>query len=323
MENYQVVQYAMGTVMSHHAIGDNARERLNAVQAEVIRLENLFSRFIPGSDISRINHSAGIRRELVSRETYDLLSRAEEYSTRCDGCFDVTIGPLVDLWRKAKNLGGPPDKHSIHETLPLTGYSDLLLDPPNQTAGLARAGQSIDVGGIGKGYAADRVLEIYREYGIESACSNMGGNVVTLGSKPDGSPWQIGIQHPRCDEALIGAVSVTGKSVVTSGDYQRYFEDIHRTRYHHILDPLTGYPADSGLVSVTIIADSSTTADALSTIVFVAGLARGLEILSGYSGAEAVLVDREMRVWITPGLVSSFHAAEGVELTVLSKEMDF
>jgi FAD:protein FMN transferase len=321
MDNCQVVQYAMGTVMSHHAYGANAPECLDAVRAEVIRLEKLFSRFIHGSDISRINRSAGIRQEPVSRETFELLSCSVEFSTRCDSNFDVTIGPLVDLWRDAKKRGCPPGEPSIHETLSLTGYPDLRLDPANRSAGLMRVGQSIDLGGIAKGYAADRVLDVYREYGIASACSNMGGNVVTLGTKPDGSPWRIGIQHPRCDDALTGAVSVTGKSVVTSGDYQRYFKDHLGTRYHHILDPLTGYPADSGMISVTIVSDSSIEADALSTIVFVAGLQRGMEILSDYPDAEAICVDRDMRVWVTSGLEADFYPSEGVETIILTKEM--
>lgn len=309
--------------MSHRVYGENARECLSAVQAEVTRLENLLSRFIPGSDISRVNRSAGIHREPVKCETFDLLSRAVDYSTRCDGCFDVTIGPLVDLWREAKKSGCPPEDHYIRKALGLTGCADLLMDPVNHTIGLARVGQSIDLGGIGKGFAADRVLEIYREFGITSACSNMGGNVVTVGLKPDGSLWQVGIQHPRRDDSLMGAVSVSGKSVVTSGDYQRYFEDRRGIRYHHILDPLTGYPAESELVSVTIVADSSTDADALSTIVFVAGLGRGMEILAGYPGIEAVCVDRETRVWVSPGLVESFRAAEGVEIQILENEMVF
>ncbi len=309
--------------MSHRVYGENAGECLSAVQAEVTRLENLFSRFIPGSDISRVNRSAGIRREPVSRETFDLLSRAVDYSAHSDGCFDVTIGPLVDLWREAKKSGCPPEDRYIRKSLGLTGCADLLLDPVNRAVGLARVGQSIDPGGIGKGFAADRVLEVYRRFGITSACSNMGGNVAAIGLKPGGSPWQVGIQHPRCDDALTGAVSVSGKSVVTSGDYQRYFKDHTGIRYHHILDSLTGYPADSGLVSVTIVADSSTDADALSTIVFVAGLHRGMELLAEYPAIEAVCVDREMRAWVTPGLEQCFHAAEGVEIQIIEKEMVF
>jgi thiamine biosynthesis lipoprotein len=321
MEFSQSIQYAMGTVMSHRIYGNRHDECLEAVQAAVVRLEGLFSRFLPESDISHINRSAGIRREPVSKETFDLLSRAVEFSADCDGCFDVTIGPLVDLWREAKKHSQPPAGRAIAAALPLTGYPDLLLDPVNQTAGLARAEQSIDLGGIGKGYAADAVMSIYRKFGITSACSNMGGHVVTAGSKPDSSPWQVGIQHPRREDCLIGSVSVSGKSVVTSGDYQRYFKDPMGTRYHHILDPLTGYPADSDLVSMTVVAEDSTMADALSTILFVAGLRQGMEYLAGYRDVEAVCVDRGMRVWITPGLENCFHAAEGMETQVLSKEM--
>jgi thiamine biosynthesis lipoprotein len=158
-------------------------------------------------------------------------------------------------------------------------------------------------------------------YGITSACSNLGGHVVTIGSKPDGSPWQVGIQHPRKEDCLIGSVSVCGKSVVTSGDYQRYFKDGRGTRYHHILDPLTGYPADSDLLSVTVVSECSTTADALSTILFVVGTERGLQILADFPDTEAVCIDRDMRVWVTQGLETSFHAAKGVETQVLSKEM--
>lgn len=323
MESYQAVQNAMGTVMSHRVHGEHACECLAVIQAEVMRLENLFSRFIPGSDISRVNRFAGIRREPVSRETFDLLSLALDYSARSDGCFDVTIGPLVDLWREAKKTCRPPDDRSIQKALVLTGHPDMLLDPSDRTAGLARVGQSIDLGGIGKGFAADRVLDVYREFGITSACSNMGGNVAAIGAKPDGTPWQIGIQHPRRDDALIGAVSAAGKSVVTSGDYQRFYTDPNGTRYHHILDPLTGYPANSELLSVTIVAESSTDADALSTIVFVAGLRRGMEILAGFPGIEAVCVDRELRAWVTPGLEESFHAVEGVEMQIFEKEMVF
>jgi len=178
-------------------------------------------------------------------------------------------------------------------------------------------GQSIDLGGIGKGYAGDRVLEIFRGFGVTSAYSNLGGNVVSLGTKPDGSPWRIGIQHPRQEERLIGVVSVAGQSVVTSGDYQRYAVGHNGKRYHHILNPLTGYPAESGLVSVTIIAEKSMAADALSTAVFVAGMDKGLELLKNYPQVEAVLVDSKIEVFITRGLKDRFQTDENIRLNIL------
>jgi thiamine biosynthesis lipoprotein len=319
-ENNPVAQSthaAMGTVMAHKAFGKRAGECLAAVRAEITRIEQHLSRFLPDSDISRLNRSAGLRGERLSPDSYMVLAQALDFSRQCRGCFDVTIGPLVDLWTAGKADGQPPDEAAIRRVLPLVNDRDLVLDPHASTAVLHRAGQSVDLGGIGKGFAGDRILAVYREFGIASAYSNLGGNVVTLGAKPDGSPWQIGIQHPRQADRLIGAVGVAGRSVVTSGDYQRYFIDAHGIRRHHILNPVTGYPAQAGLIGVSIVAQSSLVADALSTTLFVAGLERGLEILSGYPGSEAIFVDADLRVWITPGLKGCFRAEQGVEVAVV------
>jgi FAD:protein FMN transferase len=141
--------------------------------------------------------------------------------------------------------------------------------------------------------------------------------VAALGTKPDGSPWRVGIRHPRQENCLIGAVSVADKAVVTSGDYQRYFVDSKGKRHHHILNPTTGYPSESGLVSVTIVADSATVADALSTILFVAGMKTGLELLRNFSGAEAIFVDRDLLVYVTQGLKDCFQTDEGIRAKIL------
>ncbi|MEM5771067.1 MAG: FAD:protein FMN transferase, partial [Bacillota bacterium] len=177
-------------------------------------------------------------------------------------------------------------------------------------------GQSVDLGGIGKGFASDPFMTIFQDYGITSAFSNIGGNVSTLGNKPDGLPWRVGIRHPR-QEGLMGAVAVTGKAVVTSGDYERFFIDKLGRRFHHILNPLTGCPAESGLISTTIIADSAMTADALSTAVFVAGLERGLELIRKHLGVQALLTDDQLRVYATRGLYQSFQPAEGLAVTYI------
>ena len=196
--------------------------------------------------------------------------------------------------------------------LPKVNYSDLVLDPQAGTAMLRKAGQSVDLGGIGKGFASDRFMQIFQEQGILSAFSNIGGNVSTLGNKPDGRPWRVGLRHPR-DIGLLGAVEVTGKAVVTSGDYERFFIDRQGRRFHHILNPLTGYPAESGLVSVSVIADNAMTADALSTAVFVAGLEKGLGLIGQYPQAEAVLVNTELMVYVTRGLRKCFQTAKGTQ----------
>ncbi len=306
----------MGTEMTHKAFGRHAEEALRAVAGEAARLENMLSRFRPGSEIVRISKSAGIKSEKLSPDTYEVLSGAIGFSRICQGLFDVTIGPLVDLW-DYKNALVIPDEAKIKQVLPLVNYSDLILDPHEKAAGLQKSGQSLDLGGIGKGFASDRFLEIYQEYGVESAFTNIGGNVSTLGTKPDGTPWRIGIRHPREDDRLLGVVSVASKAVVTSGDYERYFIDQEGRRHHHILDPTTGYPAESGLISVTVVASSGMAADALSTIVFVAGMEKGLRLLGEFPETEAVLVDADLQVYVTQGLEKCFQAVTGIETNIL------
>ena len=299
----------MGTEMVHKAFGSRAKEALHAVECEARRLERMFSRFRLDSEIYALNQSAGVKCERISPETYEVLSQAVEFSRSSHGMFNATIGPLVDLW-DFKNARVIPDEEKIQQVLPKVNYLDLLLDSHARTAKLRKAGQSVDLGGIGKGFASDRFMEILKEYGISSAFSNIGGNVSTLGNKPDGLPWRVGLRHPR-QIGLLGAVEVTGMAVVTSGDYERFFIDQQGRRFHHILNPMTGYPAESGLVSVSVIADSAMTADALSTAVFIAGLESGLDLMGKYPQAEAVLVNTELEVYVTRSLRKCFQTING------------
>ena len=300
--------------MMHKAYGRRPHLALPAVKREVKRLERLLSRFEKRSDISVINRMAGLGLARISRETYDLLSKAKEISTLSGGAFDITVGPLIKIW-DFKNTKSVPEEAAIQNALSLTGFSSLELNDNNQTARLYSTGQMIDLGGVGKGYASDRAMDIFRSHGITSAFSNIGGNVSTLGCKPDGSLWQVGIRHPRQDQ-LIGAVSVNGKSVVTSGDYERYFIDGQGIRRHHLLDPVTGYPAKTGLVSVTVVHESAMLADALSTAIFVSGMEKGLMLLHAIPSAEAVLVDESIAVFITKGLKNCFEPARGIRAEI-------
>ena len=313
----QTTHFAMGTVMTHKAFGLHAKSSLAAVCREVARIEGLLSCFLLDSEISRVNGSAGTTSVQVSRETYDLLSQAVEFSRCFSGYLDVTIAPLVALWSTAKASSAQPDEPSIKQVLPLVNHRDLILDPWERTAGLRNGGQSVDLGGMGKGFAGDRIVNIFKRFGISSAYSNLGGNVVTMGTRPDGRPWQIGIQHPRQENSLIGSVSVVNQTVVTSGDYQRCFTDSQGKRHHHILDPTTGHPAESGLISVSIVTDKSVAADSLSTIVFVAGMEKGIEFLRGIPKTEAILVGSDLQVCVTQGLRNRFQAADGIEVTIL------
>ncbi|OMD40519.1 thiamine biosynthesis protein ApbE [Paenibacillus borealis] len=312
----QSVHYGMGTEMVHKVFGDHGEEALRAVEYEAARIENLLSRFIPDSEISRVNRSAGMKCEKLSPDTYEVLSFAAEFSNYCDGCFDVTIGPVVDLWNY-KNSSEIPDEVRITEVLRRVNAADLMLDPHEKTAGLQKVGQSVDLGGIGKGYASDKFVELFKKFGISSAFTNIGGNVAAVGVKPDGSPWRVGIRHPRQNNRLIGAVLVADKAVVTSGDYQRFFIDRKGKRRHHILNPHTGYPAESGLISVTIVADNATLADTLSTLIFVAGMNKGIQLLTSFPGTEAVLVDTDLQVHVTRGLNNCFQPEMGIRANIL------
>lgn len=314
----QKIQYAMGTMMAHNAYGPQGDQAVEAVCRVVDWLEGLLSRFLPDSDISRVNLSAGISEETVSTETFEVLSKGIEFSRRFPDFFDITIEPLVKLWSKAKQTLTPPDLEQIQETLALVDWRDLRLNPWLLTATLTSFGSGIDLGGIGKGFAADRVREIYQQHGVASAFSNLGGNVITLGTRPDGSPWQIGIQHPRDASLLVGLLEIQDQAVVTAGDYQRYFTDRNGIRQHHILNPKTGTPVNSGLASVTVVADNCMLADALSTIVFSAGNKQALAIIQEFHSVEAVWIDTEMRVYATAGLQNQFHAAPGIEVIVVS-----
>jgi thiamine biosynthesis lipoprotein len=310
----QTVHEGMGTRLMHKAYGRRPRMALYAVQREIKRLERLLSRFDPKSEISRINRAAGFGRIRISGETYSLLSKAQEISRLSFGAFDITVGPLISLW-DYKHSKSAPEEAAVLKTLPLVGYSNLALYAAGPYAELALPGQMIDLGGVGKGYASDRAMDIFRSHGITSAFTNIGGNVSTLGSKPDGTAWQVGIRHPRQDQ-LIGAVSVSGQSVVTSGDYERYFIDEQGMRRHHLLDPLTGYPAESGLMSVTVIHESAILADAMSTAIFVSGMEKGLALLEKIPAAQAVLVDETLAVHVTKGLKDCFEPARGIRADI-------
>jgi thiamine biosynthesis lipoprotein len=316
--------FGMGTVITNKVYGEHAEDAIRAARDETDRLEGILSRFIPASDIGRLNAAAGTGCVQLSPEAYEVLSWAVRFSECSRGRFDITVAPLIALWSEAKEIRRPPVKERIAETLKLVNYTDVILDggdSAERTAMLRRAGQAVDLGGIGKGFAADRILDTYRTLGITSAFTNFGGNVAVLGTKPDGSPWNIGIQHPRKADSLIGAISVTDRSVVTSGDYQRYFTGADEKRYHHILDPECGYPAESGLISATVVCQSSMAADALSTALFVTGIKNGFDKVLGmlgcFPGAEAVLIDINMTIYVTGGLWGNFRACEDIVVKLL------
>lgn len=310
------MNFNMNTVMTHMAYGEYASQSLKKISEEAQQLELKLSRFQAKSEISRINKGAGKRQVEISDSTFEILSLAFELSCLSGGLFDITIAPLLNLWKDGRSRLTPPDEKMLIKARSFVDFNGLKLNPCGRTAKLIKKGQSIDLGGIGKGFAADRFIEIFHKYEVTSAFTNIGGNVAVLGGKEDGSPWRVGIKHPRRDKELIGVISIRDKSVVTSGDYERYFIAADGKRYHHILDPRTGAPAESGIVSVTVVTDKSMVADALSTALFIAGLKKGREILKKFPGTEAIFINSELLVFITPGLKGNFQGIEGAEVKI-------
>ncbi|MFO8065792.1 MAG: FAD:protein FMN transferase [Spirochaetota bacterium] len=259
------------------------------------------------TELIEVNENAGDRPVEVSEDTFYVVKRALEYSEMTEGAFDVTIGPLVDLWGIGTEYAAVPSDDEIEELLPKVDYTKVQIDEEAQTIFLPEEGMGLDVGGIAKGYAAEEAARILREEGIEHALLDFGGNILAMGVKPDGSEWKIGVQNPLEDRGeFLGIVEDEAMTVVTSGDYERFFEE-DGTRYHHIINSKTGKPARSGLSSVSIVSEDSTGADALSTAAYAMGIERGVELIESLEGIEAAFVTQERGVYMTSGMSSRFE----------------
>ncbi len=298
--------FNMGTIITQKVYGKNAQKAVDEVIARIQEIERKMTINAEGSEIDAINSMAGKEEVNLGEDTVYVLECAKKYAELSEGAFDVTVGPLVKAWGIFTDHPRVPPQDEINGLLPLVNYRELSTDSKKSSAKLSRQGQIVDLGGIAKGYTGDEVIKIYRKYGIKSGYINLGGNVVVIGSKPDGKPWSIGVQNPRAENGkYIGILKVIDKSIVSSGDYERFFEK-NGKRYHHILDPETGYPSESGLISTTIVSDASIDGDALSTATFVLGLDKGMKLVENLNGVEAVFITSDKKVYTTPGLKNVF-----------------
>ena len=254
--------------------------------------EDRISRTIETSEISQINNAKG-NPVTVSDNTIELLEQGIYYSRLTDGAFDITIAPLSELWDFKNNPGMLPDEADIKEALSHVSYEMITID--GNTVTLEDPYMAIDLGGIAKGYMADQLKSYLESEGIKSALIDLGGNILAVGSKPDGSQYTIGIKKPFDDSKMISTESISDLSVVTSGNYERYFE-VDNTIYHHILDTKTGYPCDNGLYSVTIFSKNSVDGDALSTSCFALGLEKGEELINSLEGVDALFVTSDYEI---------------------------
>jgi len=301
------------------------REALDKAFAEFERINNLTDRFpkdgktiAASSDVIRINENAGIKPVQVSADTLAIIQRSLYYAQLSGGSFDITIGPIMDLWGFGKNEQRVPSDEQIKKTLSLVDYRKVIVDSENGTIYLQNPGMSLDLGGVAKGYATEKAAQILRESGIKHALINAGGNVYALGAKPDGTPWRVGVRDPRNVNGIIAVLSVIDTSVVTSGDYERYFEE-GGVRYSHIIDPSTGKQA-RGLMQTTVIAESSTDADIINKPLFVLGRQRGTDFAKKLEGVGAIFVGEDKQVTFTGNLADRLEFTGKGDYRITEKE---
>ena len=301
----EVSLFAMDTYMTLSAYGDSAEEALAAASREINRLESTLSRTIAASDVSRLNAGETVT---VQKETRELLERALALSDETGGAFDMTVAPLVSLWGITSDSPRVPSQAEIDALLPLVGYEHVHQSEFCSIS--LDAGCAVDLGGIAKGYASQQVADILQAHGVTSAVVSLGGNVYVCGAKPDGSAWNVGIQDPT-SSGYAATVALTDCFAVTSGGYQRYYVAQDGTVYQHIIDPRTGRPADSDLLSVTVISDDGTAADAYSTALYVMGEQEAVSFWRAHGGFELILITADGRLLYTPELADTITAPEG------------
>ena len=301
----------MDTLVTITVVSDSkeiAEKAIDAAFAKIENLDRLLNFFSPESEVSNINKNAGISVIKVSPDTLDVLDKSLLVSKNTEGAFDITIGPVITLYDFYKKI--KPEDSVIKKNLSFVNYRDLIIDRNKSTAFLKKKGMLIDLGGISKGYAADKAVEVLKRNGIHAGLVSVAGDIKAFGLKPDGMPWKIGIRNPRIPplvkggeggftDDIMATIELRDMAISTSGDYERYFM-LDGRRYHHILDPKTGYPAEESQ-SVSIITNKALFTDAFATGVFIQGHEKGMRVLEKM-GFDGVIVDSQGKVHITPNI---------------------
>lgn len=308
-KEYSEGVFAMDTYMSLTAYGSKGEEAVKAGIEEIERLDGIWSVGKEDSEVAKINQDGDGN---ISEDTVSIVKKALELSESTKHAFSMTVYPLMELWGFTSGDYQVPTKENIGEKLSLVDDTKVILDEENGKLSLG-SGQQMDLGAIAKGFTSARIMEIWKEMGITSGMVSLGGNVQVLGSKPDGSDWKIGVQKPGDKEGnMLGVLSVRDCAVITSGGYERYFEEAGKT-YHHILDTATGRPSESGLTSVTIVSNDGTLADGLSTALFVMGKEKAIAYWKKHKEEfDTILVEEDGTISITEGLQDRFETEEKV-----------
>lgn len=314
---YKTDLFAMDTYMTLRAYGDNAEKAAELSLDEIMRLEALFDVTDSRSDLSRINNGSG-RSVEVSADTVRVALGALDFSEKTDGALDISIYPILKEWGFTTGEYKLPEKEVLSDLLGSIGYKNISVDKENNRIKVPE-GYMLDFGAAAKGYTSDRICEIMIKNGVSSAIVNLGGNVQTVGKKPDGTFWRVGIENPSDTSDTICSLEIDNEAIVTSGNYERFFEGEDGKRYGHIIDPKTGYPADNGIISASVIGDSGFECDALSTALFVMGTDRAIEFCRANKNIEAVLIDKDMNIYITDGLKNNITVSSGYNFTFIDR----
>ena len=304
-QTYSNTTILMGTEMTITVVSRNAKQAYNAIDlafAEIKRIESMMSIYNPQSDLSLLNEFSSEDTENIDTpmkidpELYLVIEESIKVSELTDGAFDITVNPILELWSDVKKTKVFPTDEQVTATLQSVGYRSLELS--DNSISFNQPSMSINLGGIAKGYAVDRAIAVLESEGIRSAIVNAGGDIRTYGAKPDSTDWSIALRNPRDPDDYITIIQSKDMAVVTSGDYERFF-DTENGRVIHIADPRTGYSA-KGTMGVTIIAKDATFADALATGIFVLGKS-SLDIIESLPDTEALLIDENRTVYRTSG----------------------
>lgn len=283
--------FAMDTYIACQVLSadeEQAAEALDAVQAAFMEIDRLTNRFAQDSEITAVNRNAGVAPVKVSADVFAMVETSLQWSDKSEGAFNILIGDVMDLWGFGSEHPTVPSQEALAAALTRTDYHQIVLDKANSTIYLPQKGMVMDLGGVAKGYATDKAVAALKELGITNALINAGGNVYAMGCRADGTPWKVGVQDPRNPQGIKTVLQGRDTALVSSGDYQRYFEK-DGVRYHHILDPASGTPARAS-AGTTVIMKSATLADILSTILFVKGPTEGIKLAESLEEVEAALI---------------------------------
>jgi len=305
---YEETEFLMGTYVSLQVYDEGKEHVLDEAFTRAEELADKITVNEAGSEMDAINEAAGDATVEVSADVFPLIETAYEYSAIPDGGFDLTIGPITDLWRIGFDDAHVPESSEIEEALPLVDYQLVELDSQTNEVFLTEPGMQLDLGAIAKGYIADEITRVFEENDVTTAIMDLGGNVVVMGDSPtrEEGGFNVGIQDPFAERgSYVGALNLSDQSVVTSGIYERYLEEDGEI-YHHLMNPETGYPFDNNLASVTIITEESIDADALSTVVFGFGLEEGLDYVNTMEDTEGIFITRDYEIYTSEGLTDNF-----------------